>query len=192
MAGTVHTVVNGGAVVRASEEQQSTIDETRGGSLVSLLQALVEERVAAGFNRYTRDLVCILGNTQGQAKMAVYVSRKRKVEGNLHVESVPVCVNLIKARLLVDLNFYRTAGQRSRRPDGSHSNDEKRACKGSCMIRFANLHVKCSYTADRVLRGNPMILEHTVAVLCRRFLFWMLVEWNQQVMEKVMMLSMKE
>ncbi|KAF0022231.1 hypothetical protein F2P81_025516 [Scophthalmus maximus] len=57
MAGTVRTVVNGGAVVRVSEEQQSTIDETRGGSLVSLLQALVEERVAAGFNRYTGVLV---------------------------------------------------------------------------------------------------------------------------------------
>ncbi|KAF0037920.1 hypothetical protein F2P81_010794 [Scophthalmus maximus] len=64
MAGTVRLVVNGGAVVRASEEQQSTIDETRGGSLVSLLQASVEERVAAGFNRYTGVLVCILGNTQ--------------------------------------------------------------------------------------------------------------------------------
>lgn len=37
-----------------------------------------------------------------------------------------------------------------------------------------------------------MILEQTLAVLSRWFLFWRLMEWNQQVMENVVMLSMKE
>ena len=34
--------------------------------------------------------------------MAVYISRKRKVEEDFTVEPVPVCVNMIKSRLLVD------------------------------------------------------------------------------------------
>ncbi|KAF0039214.1 hypothetical protein F2P81_007449 [Scophthalmus maximus] len=85
MAGTVRTVVNGGAVVRASEEQQSTIVETRGGSLVWLLQASVEERVAAGFNRYTGVLVCILGYTQGDDFSSASEWRSFKAKFTMHV-----------------------------------------------------------------------------------------------------------
>ena len=82
--------------------------------------------------------------------------------------------------------------QRSRRPEGSHSKAGCRACEGSCIIILANRSVCWSWMEERVLVESPIILEQTLAVLSRRFLFWRVMEWNQQVMENVQMLSMKE
>ncbi|KAL3975157.1 hypothetical protein ACER0C_023783 [Sarotherodon galilaeus] len=45
----------------------------------------------------------------GIAKMAVYMSRKRKVTEGLNVGVVPVFVNMVKSRLLLEFNFYKTA-----------------------------------------------------------------------------------
>ena len=59
--------------------------------------------------RYTRQhkqKSRLLNFVLGQAKMAVYVTRKRKVEENLHI---PVCVNMIKTRILVNFGFYKAA-----------------------------------------------------------------------------------
>ena len=52
----------------------------------------------------------LLNFVLGQAKMAVYITGKRKVEENVHIESVPVWVNMIRSRLLVDFSFYKAAG----------------------------------------------------------------------------------
>ncbi|KAI3351124.1 hypothetical protein L3Q82_005602 [Scortum barcoo] len=45
----------------------------------------------------------------GQAKMAVYLSRRRKVEEDVNIDVVPVFVNMVKSRLLIEFNFYRAA-----------------------------------------------------------------------------------
>ena len=43
----------------------------------------------------------------GQAKMAVYVSRKRKVEDSVDSDVVLLLSRMIKARILIDFNYYR-------------------------------------------------------------------------------------
>ena len=52
----------------------------------------------------------LLNFVLGQAKMAVYITRKRMVEQDAHIEPVPVCINMIKSRILVDFSFYKAAG----------------------------------------------------------------------------------
>ena len=42
--------------------------------------------------------------------MAVYITMKKKVEQDVHNELVPVSVNMIKSRILVDFSFYKAAG----------------------------------------------------------------------------------
>ena len=46
----------------------------------------------------------------GQAKMAVYISRKKKVEENMDIEAKLLCINMMKARLLIDFSFYKASG----------------------------------------------------------------------------------
>ena len=63
--------------------------------------------------RYTRqqkNKCQLLKIVLGQAKMAVYFSRRRKVEDGFIVEPVTVCCNMIKSRLLIDFNYYKAAG----------------------------------------------------------------------------------
>ncbi len=43
----------------------------------------------------------------GQSKMAVYVSRKRKVEDSVDSDVVLLLSRMIKARILIDFNYYR-------------------------------------------------------------------------------------
>ena len=57
---------------------------------------------------------------------------------------------------------------------------------------LGGLSVCCSHTVESGLTGSPMILEQTFIVLCRHVWICRLMEWNQQVMEKMMTLSMKE
>lgn len=42
--------------------------------------------------------------------MAVYVSRRRKVEEGETISPVPVCVGLIRSRISLDFSFYRSSG----------------------------------------------------------------------------------
>ncbi|KAK0155420.1 hypothetical protein N1851_002222 [Merluccius polli] len=42
--------------------------------------------------------------------MAVYFSRRRKVEDGFIVEPVTVCINMMKSRLIIDFNYYKAAG----------------------------------------------------------------------------------
>ena len=51
----------------------------------------------------------LLNFVLGQAKMAVYITRKRKVEQDIHIEPLPVSVNMIRSRLLIDFSFYKAA-----------------------------------------------------------------------------------
>ncbi|KAL2078927.1 hypothetical protein ACEWY4_024671 [Coilia grayii] len=44
----------------------------------------------------------------GQAKMAVYISRKRKVEQGLNVDVLMVFFTLVRCRILIDFNFYKS------------------------------------------------------------------------------------
>ena len=62
------------------------------------------------YTRQQKQKSQLLNFVLGQAKMAVYITRKRKVEQNIHIESVPVCFNMIRSRLLVDFSFYKAAG----------------------------------------------------------------------------------
>ena len=42
--------------------------------------------------------------------MAVYFSRRRKVEDGFIVEPVTVCINMMKSSLLIDFNYSKAAG----------------------------------------------------------------------------------
>ena len=61
------------------------------------------------YTRQQKNKCQILNFVLGQAKMAVYVSRRRKVEEELNVDVVPVFVRMVKSRLLVEFSFYRAA-----------------------------------------------------------------------------------
>lgn len=79
---------------------------------ISFKESFNKQVFICGF-RYTRQQKHksqLLSFVLGQVKMAVYITRKRKVEEDLHIEPVPVCTGLIKSRLLIDFNFYRTTG----------------------------------------------------------------------------------
>lgn len=43
----------------------------------------------------------------GRAKMAVYMSRRNKVEGFTDDDAVFVFVKMVKSRLRIDFNYYR-------------------------------------------------------------------------------------
>ncbi|CAF94185.1 unnamed protein product [Tetraodon nigroviridis] len=62
------------------------------------------------YTRHQKDKCQLLNFVLGQAKMAVYLSRKRKMEEGFIVEPVVICVNMIKSRLLIDFNFQKAAG----------------------------------------------------------------------------------
>ena len=44
---------------------------------------------------------------RGQSKMAVYVSKKRRVEDSVDSDIVLLLSRMIKARLLIDFKYYR-------------------------------------------------------------------------------------
>ncbi len=43
----------------------------------------------------------------GQAKLAVYMSRKKKIEHNLEQNIIAVFSNMVQARILTDFNYYK-------------------------------------------------------------------------------------
>ena len=54
-------------------------------------------------------VVCQLINfILGQAKMAIYLSRRNKLENSLDVDAATLFLRMVKARLHVDFSFYRT------------------------------------------------------------------------------------
>lgn len=61
------------------------------------------------FTRLWKNKCQLLNFLLGQAKMAVHMSRKRKVTEGLNVGVVPVFVSMVKSRLLLEFNFYKTA-----------------------------------------------------------------------------------
>lgn len=88
--------------------------------LVELFNAL--ERVFFGFNETFSDKIFIFGFRYvkkyrtvcqllnfilGQAKMAIYLSRKNKVENGQNQDVVMVFAALIKSRLQIDFHFYK-------------------------------------------------------------------------------------
>ncbi len=44
----------------------------------------------------------------GQAKMAIYISRRNKIDGSLDCDASTLFVRMIKARLKVDFDFYKS------------------------------------------------------------------------------------
>ncbi len=44
----------------------------------------------------------------GQAKMAIYVTRKEKIDMNINKSLVAVFFKLVKARILIDLFYYKS------------------------------------------------------------------------------------
>ena len=52
----------------------------------------------------------LLNFVLGQAKMAVYVSRRKKVEGGENISPVCVCVGLIRSRIRLDFSFHKICG----------------------------------------------------------------------------------
>lgn len=44
----------------------------------------------------------------GPAKMAVYINRKRRVEEGLNIEVVSVFINMVKSRVFLEYNFYKS------------------------------------------------------------------------------------
>lgn len=59
------------------------------------------------YTRQQRNKCQILNFVLGQAKMAVYVTRRKKVEESLNIDVVPVFIGMVKSRLLVDFSFYK-------------------------------------------------------------------------------------
>ncbi|XP_072568883.1 uncharacterized protein [Paramormyrops kingsleyae] len=57
-------------------------------------------------------------------------------------------------------------GSVSRRLEGSHSKAEFSGCEGSLMVLSASLCVCWSQMCDKDFKGRPIILEHTLTVLC--------------------------
>ncbi len=49
----------------------------------------------------------LLNFLMGEAKMAVYISRRNKVEGEEVCEIVPIFKNRVKARVWVDFKFFK-------------------------------------------------------------------------------------
>lgn len=43
----------------------------------------------------------------GQAKMAVYVSRRRKIDHSVDINLTLLFKRMVKARIMIDLNYYR-------------------------------------------------------------------------------------
>ena len=62
------------------------------------------------YTRQKKEKSQLLNFVLGQAKMAVYVSRKRRVEGGETICPVLVCVEMIRARIRLDFSFYRISG----------------------------------------------------------------------------------
>ncbi len=52
--------------------------------------------------------ICQLLNfVLGQAKLAIYISRKKKVEQNLEQNVVTLFLNMVQARILIDFKYYK-------------------------------------------------------------------------------------
>lgn len=66
----------------------------------------------AGFKhtRQKKQKSRLLNFVLGQAKMAVYVSRRKKVEEGEITSPVHVCVGLIRSRISLDFSFYKASG----------------------------------------------------------------------------------
>ncbi|KAE8284777.1 hypothetical protein D5F01_LYC16212 [Larimichthys crocea] len=72
-------------------------------------EVFTREVFICGF-KYTRpkkEKSQLLNFVLGQAKMAVHVSRKRRVEGGETISPVHICVDLIRARIRLDFTFYK-------------------------------------------------------------------------------------
>ena len=59
------------------------------------------------YTRHQKHKCRLLNFVVGQAKVAVYVSRRKKVEEDFTVEPVIVCVNIMKSRILIHFNFQK-------------------------------------------------------------------------------------
>ena len=62
------------------------------------------------YNRRTKASCRLLNFVLGTAKMAVYVSRRRKVSEDRDVDPRLLLVNMLKARLLLEFHFYAHNG----------------------------------------------------------------------------------
>lgn len=93
------------------------MDCSRLSSLFALLQRVfkgfrevfTKQVFICGFNysRQQKHKCQLLNFVLGTAKMAVYVSRKRKVDECVDMDVKLLLVRMIKARLVLDFSFYR-------------------------------------------------------------------------------------
>lgn len=59
------------------------------------------------YTRHQKEKCQFLNFVLGTSKMAIYMSRKRKVEEDRVIEPKMLIINMMKARLLIDFNFYK-------------------------------------------------------------------------------------
>ncbi|KAI3355002.1 hypothetical protein L3Q82_004803 [Scortum barcoo] len=69
--------------------------------------ATLESSPGLGYNKTQKDKCQMMNFILGQSKMAVYMSRKRKVEDGVDSDIVLLLSKMIKARVLIDFNYYR-------------------------------------------------------------------------------------
>ena len=59
------------------------------------------------YSRRTRDKCQLFNFLLGQAKMAIYISRKNKINGSFAFDVITVLIRMITSRLKIDHNYYR-------------------------------------------------------------------------------------
>ncbi|KAM6961521.1 uncharacterized protein LKV04_020533 [Tautogolabrus adspersus] len=94
------------------------------------------------------------------------------------------------AQAIVKPSVSPSVASSSSQPEQLKDKDSPRLKTDNALDTWT--HKPATDMVDKVITGSPIVLEQTVTVICKRFLFWRLMEWNQQVIENVMMLSMKE
>ncbi len=60
------------------------------------------------YERKKRFVCQLLNFALGQAKLAIYTSRKKKIEQNVNQNIVAVFSNLVKSRVLIDFLYYKS------------------------------------------------------------------------------------
>ena len=64
----------------------------------------------AGYNKHKSGKWCLLNFVVGQAKMAIYKSRKNRVEGKAGLDVREMFKTMVKTRIKVDFNYHKMMG----------------------------------------------------------------------------------
>lgn len=98
-------------VIRPWEEQREelNIKEAKGRALAVLMVRCLNMCFILGFkySKAKKNKCQLMNFIIGQSKLAVYISRKKKVEDGVDTDVVALLSKLIRARILIDLIFYK-------------------------------------------------------------------------------------